>query len=882
MPLPEPPLWAQWIIAAALHERHREEVVGDLVERYQDYWEQDSPWHAQCWYAWQVVRSLGPFLGYTFSWYCIMIRNYLLITWRNLYRHKGYTLINTLGLAMGIAVCVLALLYVQHEWRYDRQHSDVDRIVRIAYSPNLETDYPGLAKVPFPVAPALAADYSQVESIMRLYRMGSGEAGSHVLQYAEEPFYTDAFYVAEPTFFDFFAVEFVHGSAQTAFQKANSIVLTEAMAERLFGKGNPIGQELVHQNKNVLEVSAVIKSINERSHLQFDFLSPWAFLETEILTSWGGFEDDWSSAFTWSYLKLQDRTDVTTLEAQLPAFIKNRYPAEVRKRFGNFSFILQPITTIHFDSHMRGEVEGNGNVILLYAVGGIALLILLIACINFMNLATARSMSRAKEVGIRKALGARRGHLVGQFLGEAMVLSIIALAVALVFATFMLPLFNDVSGVQLALSDLVHPVPLIGILLVGLGVGIVAGIYPACVLSALQPTHALKGASYQHVGAVSLRKVLVVVQFAITIVFFVSIGVIQAQMHHMQTKDLGYNTAETLLIQRPTGRSGDIDNVVFREAFMGVPGVMGVSAGFGSMPGQKHSDWTYWIEGKPRSERIRVSTLYGDFNILDLLQVDVIAGRGFSEEFGTDGSGFLLNEAAVAEFGWTVEEALGKQIGQFEWRGEAFSKQGPVLGVLRDFHFESLHEPVKPLIVNPTPNFGALIVKIQPEYVAETLRLLRTQWQELAPATPFDYAFINDNVAHAYQQEQRLNTLMNALAALAIAIACLGLVGLVSYMAARRTKEMGIRKVLGASVGGLVVLLSKDFARLVVYAFIIAAPISYFIMDPWLEEYASRITMTPRLFLVAGLLALGIALCTVGYQAFRAALANPTEVLRQE
>lgn len=882
MRVPEPPRWAQWIIGAALHERHREEVLGDLVERYQDAWEHEGPWRAGRWYTWQVLRSAGPFIAYTLLWYGIMIRNYLLITWRTLTRNKAYSLINTIGLAMGIAVCVLALLYVQHEWGYDRQHPDADRIVRVAYSPNAETGYPGLAKVPFAVAPALEADFPQVEETVRLFRVGSGEAGSHVLQHDEDLFYTDAFYVAEPAFFDVFAVEFVHGSAQSAFQKANSLVLTEPMAQRLFGDANPLGQELIHQNQHVLEVSAVVTSINEQSHLHFDFLAPWAFLATELYSSWSSFEEDWSAAFTWSYLRLADGASPDALEAQLPAFIQDRYPEEVRQRFGDFSFILQPITDIHFHSHLRGEIKANGNVRVVYGIVGIALLVLVIACINFMNLATARSLARAKEVGVRKALGARRGHLVSQFLGEAVVLSMVSLVLALAFVGWAASLLGTIAGVELVLNDVLQPPLVIGIVGIGLLVGVLAGSYPAFVLSAFQPTEALTGVVRQGRGAVTLRKLLVVVQFAITIVFFISIAVIQAQIRHIHTKELGYHTAETLLIQRPSQRFGEFSNALFRDAFLKVPDVLDVSGGFGSMPGEPRSTWNYWVEGTPREQKNRVSTLYGDYNIVDLLNVDIVAGRTFSEEFGTDDSGFLLNEAAVAEFGWTPEEALGKQVGQFVWREDTFSKQGPVLGVIKNFHYESLHEPVKPLIVTLTPDFGALIVRIRPDDRAETLAQLRATWQRLAPTAPFEYTFIDDNVAQLYEKEQQLHTILNALAVLAVGIACLGLSGLAAYMAARRTKEMGIRKVLGASIAGLMVLLCKDFTRLVVLAFIVAAPIGYFVMEPWLQGYASRITMTPPLFLIAGVMALGIALLTVGYQAFNAAVSNPVDVLRQE
>jgi len=806
-----------------------------------------------------------------------MLKNYLKIALRNLLKYKGYSLINIFGLAVGMASCILILLYVHDELSYDQHHEKADQIYRVTRewfnsdgSPNLH-----LGHVAPPIGPLLKNDFPD---ILQMARISSG--GNPLLRYQDNVFQEERFYFADPNIFEIFTLPLLKGDPKTALADPNSIVLTPAMAKKYFSDADPLGKVLNIDNQADLKVTGVMSEIPASSHFHFDFLGSMKLLEQIF----GAQEfKNWGSNNYATYLLFPKDYATENFTKAVPAFIGRHHP-EGEKAIPNTTLHLQRLLDIHLRSQLDSELEANGNIVYVYIFSAIAFFLLLIACINFMNLATARSANRAREVGLRKVVGAERQQLIKQFLGETIVLAFIALFLAVVFVELALPKFNAFAGKELALRSQSALFIFGSLLGVALFVGVVAGSYPAFFLSNFQPAAVLKG---QKIGSTKsrFRSTLVVFQFAISIILIVGMGVVYNQLEYCRTKNLGLNKEQIVVLPVNSGAEIARRYPDMRNQLLQHPTIAGVAASKRVPSGRLlDSSGGKLIDGEKSTPlEFRIANIRVDHNFIPIYGMQMAAGRNFSTAFPTDSTeAFILNETAVKKIGWALPEAAVDK--PFEYG----NRKGRIIGVVKDFNYESLHQPITPIVMFIAPqNFNSISVKIRadrPADIAATLEFLKQKWQEYRPNFPFQYSFIDERYEQLYQSEHRLGQIFGTFSLLAVFIACLGLFGLASYTAEQRTKEIGIRKVLGASVGNIVLLLSKEFTRLVIVATLVSWPIAYYAMNRWLQEFAYRINLHQQggTFLLAAVLALAIALITVSFQAIKAAVSNPVKALRYE
>ncbi len=806
-----------------------------------------------------------------------MLKNYLKIALRNFLRHKGYSFVNVAGLAVGMACCIVMLLFVQDELRYDRWHVNAKRIFRLASAERSETGERMLANSYAPVAPALRAAFSEIEQTVRLMPRSVAVKRDALKQFQEE-----RFYFADSTFFALFSFEFLQGDGQTALQSPEGLVLTQAAAQKYFGTENPLGQILTIENRLALKVTGVLQNLPRQSHLQFDFVANLKQVETilgaPILSSRQGWY--WPPMYT--YLLLPSPAAATALAPRLPEFVRARFPHDLKEKR---ALHLQPMTDIHLYSELENEIAPTSKIAYVYIFSAAAGLILLLACINFMNLATARSAQRAKEVGLRKVVGAERLQLVKQFWGESLFYAVLALLLALVLVEVFLPVFNTLANKQLDLR-LGHDWQLaLGLLGLTVLVGFIAGSYPAMFLARFRPIQVLQGKNVLPISQrapVRLRAVLVVAQFLVAIALMIATLVINEQLQFMQGNRLGFNKEHLLVIPvRDENVQQNFEAV--KNSLAALPGVVSITA-LSNFPWQQgFYDFTLKAEGMAPETNWNAPTLLGDHDFISTFGMEIVEGRAFSKAFGADAEeAFILNEAAVKKLGWS--SALGKKI-EMDGVAAGQPRTGRVIGVVRDFHLRSLHYAMEPLVLLVAPQayyLDNLVVRVAPQQVSTALAALEIKWRELAPNRPFDYFFLDQAFEQLYRREEKLAAIFKYFSGLTIFVGCLGLFGLASFTATQRTKEIGIRKVLGASATHLAALLAQDFARLVALAFIVAAPLAYYFMQAWLQTFAYRIALDWRTFAFAGAAALALALLTVSYQALKAAFMNPVDALRRE
>ncbi|GAB5519792.1 MAG: ABC transporter permease [Rhodothermales bacterium] len=807
---------------------------------------------------WQKLRSRGHFLK-NLVWHGSMLKNYLLTAARNLRRKPGYSFINVLGLAVGVACCLLLLLYVRDELSYDRHHEHADSIYRVnMYVPGLGGE---VGVTPTIVAPLMEREFPEVHVATRM------EAGNSVIRAGDLVLDDNEFYFADSTFFQVFTHPFIHGDPTTALTRPNTVVLTASTAKRFFGDINPMGQTLVRNNNVTYEVTGVVDDVPDQSHYQFDAIASFA-----SRTYWSG-NDTWNSAQFFTYVRLHDATSAAVVKDKLAAYLAALRDADEEYR----DLRLQPLTDIHLRSDVAYDLDGTGDRASVYALSTIALLVLLIACINYMNLATARSAQRAKEVGVRKALGAFRRQLVGQFFSESALLTVAGLALALGFVMVGLSGFNAISGKALTVSALLSPAVIGLVAGIFVLVSIVAGGYPALYLSRFQPVRVLRGQLARGRGASWLRQGLVVLQFGISAVLLVGMLVVMNQLRFISDQNLGFDSAHlvALPLDDPTLAQ---QHTAMAQAIQQHPSVLATTA-VNAVPGQL--GWTSELWGGPtRNDAFLTKGLPADVGLVDGLGLELLAGRSFPPTPTAPDSGayqYILNEQAISRLGWAPEEAIGRQVAM------GHDRLGHVIGIVKDFHFRSFHETIDPLAIWYQPNeVRHLIVRLAPGDPREAMAHLETVWQQFAPHRPFSYEFQNDIYDRLYRNEERLGQIVTLFASLALFVACLGLFGLASFTTEQRSREIGIRKVLGASVPGLVGLLSKDYVRLVLLAFVLALPLAWLGIGRWLDTFAYRVPIGPGLFVLAAGLSLTVALAAVGYQSVRAATIDPVRSLRSE
>lgn len=805
-----------------------------------------------------------------------MLKNYLVIAWRQLRRGPTFTLINVVGLALGMAAFLLIALYVQDELSFDRFYDNADRLYRITQ--------PEVTLTAAPLAPTLAEAFSGVQSYTRvLPTLGDVLIKAE----GETRFYESRFYWADSNFFDLFSFSLQQGNPQNALTEVGSVVITERIAQKYYGDADPIGQQLIFDvgMEATLFVTGVMADPPHNSHFRPDFLASLATFESFGFVD---LDEDWRHALFHAYLLLAPGQSAEALQKDLPYFLAQNAPGS------RTDYQLQSVTDIHLRSSLEAELEPPGEMGYVITFSAIALLILLIACVNFMNLATARSAHRAREIGVRKILGAPRARLIRQFLGESVLLAFLALLLTIPLVYGLLPFFNTLTEKALSLEHITIWSLSLGLLGMTIMVGIVAGSYPAFFLSGFSPIRALRGHRSPDSAGPFVRKTLVVSQFAIGITLIISTLIIGDQLRFIQAKNLGFENEQTVVVSaRMYGHAmTPLPFESIQQAFEAQPGVV-QAAVTGDVPGTNPRTSPFLLEGMTELDGM-TETTWNQFNVdydfIETLGIELVAGRSFSREMPSDeDTAFLINEAALEAaqnlLGPDWENPVGKKLDRYlsvqtDW---ILARPGRAIGVVRDFHYQSLHHEIAPLVLQLNRRVrDQFIVRVRPDNLTTTLAGLESTWQQFVPERPFEYYFLDAEFEQLYQTDRRTATLFSAFAGLSLIIACLGLFGLAAFTTEQRTKEIGVRKVLGASLTNIVVLLSKGFAQLVLIGFVVALPLAYLAMDRWLQDFAYRVELSWTTFLMAGLVAIGTALLTVGYRAIKAAVANPATSLRYE
>jgi len=813
-----------------------------------------------------------------------MIRNYIRVAFRNLWKSKGFSAINILGLAVGLATCLLILFFVLDELGYDRYNAKADRIYRVDGELMFGGTHYIMAVAPDPMGATLKRDYPEVEQYVRFRSFNSWflvKKGSQNIQENNVEF-------VDSTFFDVFTFPMIVGNPSTALTEPHSIVITESMALKYFNGTDVLGKTLTVNDSVPYKITGVIRDMPTQSHFRYDFLVPMADLPESRQNIWV------SNNFN-TYVVLRPGSDPRAFYKHGEEVV-NKYmlpqasqmlhiTADDFHKAGNFAhYNLFPLTDIHLHSNKTAELAANGDITYVYIFSAAALFILLIACVNFMNLSTARSAGRAKEVGVRKTLGSLKGNLIGQFLTESILVSFLALALALVLVSLMLGYFNSLSGKEMHIGTLLSR-PVVDLSLVGLAlvVGILAGVYPAFYLSSFQPIKVLKGIMSTGFRTGWLRSSLVVFQFSISIFLIIGTAVIYNQLQYIRHKDLGFKRDQVLVLQN-TSVLGN-QSKAFRDELMQIRGVQDITmTGFLPTNGSRSDQPLFPDATLNQKNALAMQTWYVDAHYVQTMGMQILSGRSFSDQFPTDSTGVILNEAAVKL--WGVRDPLNKNLYTLRSFSGGTAPANVityhVVGVIKDFNFSSLREVVTPLALLMGPNLGSVAVRLHTDDMHGVVNKVSRIWTSMVPSQPFNYSFMDDDFNHLYDSEQRMGNISISFAILAIFIACLGLFGLVTYAAEQRKKEIGIRKVLGASVSNLVNLLGRDFLGLVGLSTLIAFPVSWWAMHRWLQDFAYRVGMGWWIFAASGLLVLVIALGTVSVQAIRAARANPIKSLRTE
>jgi putative ABC transport system permease protein len=812
-----------------------------------------------------------------------MIKNYLKIAWRNLLKNKTFSLINIAGLASGLACFILIALYVADELSYDRYNEKASRIYRI----NSDIVFGGnklhMAVTADPMGAIMKKDYPEVEQYTRIY----GSSGAKLVKKGSTFINEQNVAHADSTLFDVFTLPAISGDTKNALNEPNTVVITESTAKKYFGTADAVGKTIeTNDNTSTLyKVTAVIKDIPHNSHFNFDFI----FSMDNADYQWGQF----TSHNFHTFLLLKPGVNYKTFEKNFPQFIDKYIMPQVRQfmniksmeemeKAGNkLQYSLMPLTDIHLHSDRFPELGVNGSIQYVYIFSAVALFVLLLACVNFMNLSTARSASRAKEVGIRKVLGTEKKSLIRQFLTESTLMAAISMVLAITIVWATMSYFNNLSGKNLAITDLFKPGYFVWLLLLPLIVGLLAGSYPAFYLSSFKPITVLKGKMNEGFKKSSLRNVLVVFQFGTSIMLIVGTIIVYRQLGFIQTKKLGFNKDQVLVVNN-TYALGE-KATAFKNEISKMSGVSGATfASFLPVANSSRNDNTYSKEAvMDIKNSLSAQTWQIDYDYIKTLGMEMVSGRNFSKEYGSDSNAIIINETAAKVLGY--DNPLGKKLyTNYQDQSGTRLMSYNIIGVVKNFHYESLKQTVGPLLFRLQNSTGATAFKITTSNVQGLVKNIESKWKTMASGMPFSYQFLDDSFDSMYREEQRTGKLGLTFAVIAILIACLGLFGLSTYMAEQRIKEIGVRKVLGASVSNITAMLSKDFIKLVLLSAVIALPLSWWFMSKWLQDFAYRIDISWWIFALAGIIALLIAVLTVSSQAIKAALSNPVKSLRTE
>ncbi len=861
----KPPRIAARILECIIQKDILYGAMGDLDEQFHRTKQKQGTLRAQLIYWKQIAAALPYFIKNSIIWSIIMLRNYLKITFRNNTRHKGYSFINLAGLAIGMACTLLILLWVKDELSYDKFHKNGENIYRImSYGTKYMIE--GFDGTPAPLAPAIKDGVPGIENFARF-----SDVPKLVFKYEDKVFYENKGLITDPSFFEMFTFLFVKGDLSTAFIEPFDFVMTETMAQKYFGQDDPIGKIIEIEGKPAM-VKGIIKDIPKNSHIQFDYLTSFEFLNQ--ITGYG---NTWGSFNFVTYLQLTPGSNILEINEKITAVADKNNCPQVKDGVG---FRLQSLSEIHLDSRADYRNYSDiGDKKYVYVFSIIAFFVLFIACVNFMNLSTARFTQRAKEVGMRKTVGASRKQLVLQFFGESFLMTLMSCVFALVLVIILLPAFNRIAGndLQLVLFDVQFA---LGLGVIILFTSLIAGSYPALYLSSFKPVNTLKGAfkSNGKNGQI-FRRILVVTQFSLSIILLIGTMIVFNQLRFLSHTKLGFNKENIVYV--PVKENIGTRYDTFKSKLLSDPNIYAASAQYylfaeeGSFRNTNY-DW----EGREEGQKQDIILNMVDYDFIPLLELELTEGRNFSKDYGTDlKQAYILNEQAIKEMG--IESPVGKQFSYGK-------RQGTIVGIMKDTNFRPLHLAIEPHVffmmedLSQATEYGVILIKINGEKTKEALSTIQGVWESINPISPFEYQFLDQKYDSLYRKEQQIGKILNSFTLFAVLISCLGLFGLASFLTEQRTKEVGIRKVLGASESGIAILLSKQFIKWVLIANIFAWPAAYFIMNKWLQSFAYRINIGVWVFVLSAALAAGIALITVSYQAFKAAHANPIDSLRYE
>lgn len=807
-----------------------------------------------------------------------MIRNYIKTAFRGLMKNKGFTFINVFGLALGLATCLLIVFYVFDELSFDSYNINADRIYRVDNNIKFGGNENSYAVSPAPTAAALKADFPEIDEVARFRNRGGNQ-----VKKGRQNIVEDRMVYADNSIFKIFTLPMADGSADNALTAPHTVVITEKMAKKYFDRTNVVGQTLTFNDTSLYKVTAVIKDIPKQSHFNFDFFIAMPGLDESK-------EDAWLSNNFNTYVLLKPGADIKRLEGKMTQFMIKHVGVQMQslihlsytdfEKAGNYyKFSFVPLRSIHLHSNSVAELGVNGDIKYVYIFSGVAILILLIACVNFMNLSTARSSNRAREVGVRKVLGSPRKQLIVQFLTESILVTLFATLIALAIAWLFLPQFNKMSGKDLVVTGQVISWLLPTLLVIILVIGCLAGSYPALYMSAFQPIQVLKGKIAAGFKGSMFRNVLVIGQFCISIFLIISTLVIYNQLKYIQSKDLGYTRDHVLVVKNvwSLGKGAK----PFRDEVKTLAGVQDASLS-GALPTDDYGNSSAFFKTPSLDQKQSIlSQIWpADENYLPTLGIKIIAGRNFSKEIGTDTAALIINEAAAKQLGFT------NPLDQFMYtpndRMAKTIKKYHIIGVMRNFNFRSLKQNIEPLMLYMDEDRGAVTARIRSSNIPGIIQQIKTKYESFSPTQAFAYSFMDEDFDAIYRAEQRIGTISVAFTSLAIIIACLGLFGLAAYAAEQRIKEIGIRKVLGASISTIVSLLSKDFIKLVLISIVVATPLAWWAMHVWLQGFAYRQSVQWWILASAGVGAIAIAFATISFQSIKAALTNPVKSLKSE
>jgi len=853
------PRWIERLLRLFYTGEALQEKLGDFEEFYHETIQNKRNLRASLRYFFQVIRILMSESQLTLYWSFAMFKNYITIAFRSLKRHKIYSVITVSGLALGISAFLLISVWVLHELSFDRFHENAASIFRVSEKRHFPDQIRHNFRTPGPLSEQLKEHFPEIRKSVRV-----AMTGERVLNYENKIFYEESILTVDPEFFVMFSFPFIEGDRRTALDNPNAMVIAEQIARKYFGRENPIGKILTMDNKIDFTVTGLIKDVPANSHLQFDMVVPF-----DVVENLGWVTDAWDFSMALTYIQLEESVDYREFERKISGLVKN-YDEDT-----NIELFLKPLTKIYLYSSYDNP-DGKGRIQYVYMFSLLGVLILIVACINFMNLATARSEDRSREIGMRKVIGAGKAHIIRQFLVEAIFIAFVSLLLAPLLIQLALPGFNKITNETFALSDFLSASMILAVFGVTLITGIVSGSYPALFLSSFEPVKVLKKSTTSGRKGSYLRKGLVLVQMSISLILLIASVVIYSQIDYLKNKDLGLSKEHVVTI--PLGIANEENSRIykrFKNEIKQTSQIENVTAAFTHPTyfGTQAKDVVF--ESRKLDEEMPINVTSVDFDFIETLKIEVLQGRSFSEEYGTEKGSLIINERLETILG--AESALNKTLdigGKYK---------GNIIGVVKDFHLESAsNAAIGPLILFLNPRINYIFVRIRPDDIASALERMEQVWLKIAPHLPFTYNFLDEEFDRLYTDVENLGAILKYFTVIAGFIACLGLFALSSFAAEKRTKEIGIRKVLGSSVGNILFLLNKDFLRLILMANVLAWPVSWILMSLWLRNFPYRVSLSWSTFVLSSLLTFFVTLITVSFQTVKASLSSPADSLRYE